>query len=204
MIALYILLGLALIICAILFLPYTVILEYDGDLNITHKASFIKLTPKGGALEKVVPALKQANSFLRGDKPSGKGGQKKGTRKQNVDEILEILSLSKLLLQSFFKHLRVRVARFNIKVATGDPATAAIAYGAVNGAVASLYALLEEKKNVKGLGSAQINVWCDFFSDTPDADIKLSFTLRVWQALSIILSSAISHAKNMVEKDKRR
>lgn len=206
MIALYIILGLALLIGAILLLPYTLVLEYKDELKTQSKILFVKLPSKGNILEKAVPILKDANSFLRMDSARSRQSESKEVpkRKQNMNEILEVLSLTRLLLERFFVHLRVKVARFNITVATGDPATTAIAYGATNQAIASLYSLLEDSKNVKNLKRAQINVGCDFFLDSPTADIKLSLTIRAWQALEIIFSSAIKHARNLVEKDRRK
>ena len=203
MIALYILLGLALLVCAILYFPFTVVLEYaDGDLRVYQKILFFKIHFNDKTFKKLGSTVRHSNRMLKGKKKEQDMHKRKV--KKSLDEILEIISLVKLLLAKFFGYLRVKVARFNVKVATGDPATAAIAYGAVSGALSSVYALLEDSKNVKNLKRAEINVTCDFFSDTPDADIKLAFTLRVWQALSMVLSAAISHAKNMIEKDKKK
>ena len=210
MIALYILLGLALIIGAILLFPYTVVIEHGEELLLYKRIAFFDLPMKGGGLlDKAVPILKEANSFLKADGKK-KSPQKDGAttkqkkRKQEIDEILEVISLSAILLGRFLKYLRVRVCRFNIKVATGDPATAALAYGATNHAVGTIYSLIEDTKNIKNVKRAQINVSCDFFADTPEADIRLEFSLRIWQAIAIVFSSAIKHAKNMVEKDKKR
>ena len=210
MVALYILLGLALLICAILFFPFTYVLKYkNGEFDFYRRFLCFRLPRQTDVLEKIVPALQDANSFLKGNNKKSKGEpakepNKKAKRKQTINEILEILSLSGILLARFFKHLVVRVAQFDIKVATGDPASTAIAYGAVNEAVASIWPFIEKAKNIKISKKVKINISCDFFSDSPDADINLSFTLRVWQLISIVLSSAIKHAKNMVERDRKR
>lgn len=203
MVALYILLGLALLICAVLFFPFTVVLEYsETNLNVYQKILFFKIPFNETTFKKLGSSVRHGNGLLKGKRKAE--DEKKKKAKKSFDEIMEIISLVRLLLAKFFGYLRIRVARFNIKVATGDPATTAIAYGAVNSAMASVYPFLESSDNVKGLERAEINVCCDFFSNTPDADIKLAFTLRVWQALSIVLSAAIRHAKNMIEKDKKK
>ena len=203
MIALYILLGIALLLCAILFFPFTVVLEYDGELRVYQKLLFFKIHFNDKTFLKLGTNVKRGNGLLK-TKKKKKEEEKKKKAKKNFDEILEIISLIKLLLTKFFGYLRVHVYRFNIKVATGSPATAAFAYGAVSQAMSSLYPLLENSKNVKGVKNAEINVTCDFFSDTPEADIKISFTLRIWQALSMLLFAAITHAKNMIKKEKKK
>lgn len=198
MVALYILLGLALLICAILFLPFTMVIKYRDELSIYLKILFLridlssKITSKGGGGKKSPKKKKKK-----------KGQEKKPKKKKSISDILDILSLIGIILKKFFKHLRIKASRFNIKVATGDPATAAIAYGAVNSAMSALYLLLEKSKTVKGVRSAEINVTCDLLSDKPEADILLSFTLRTWHAISILLAAIKGYVKNMIKNDKK-
>ena len=199
MVALYILLGLALLICAVLYFPFTVVLKYKDDLNVYLKILFFRINFSDKSDIKGEGEKKSAKS----KKKKKKKKEQKPKKKKTISDILDILSLVKLLLKKFFKYLRIKVARFNIKVATGDPATAAIAYGAVNSALSALYPLLERAKTVKGVKSAEINVTCDFLSDKPEADIMLSFTLRTWHAISILLSAIVSYAKNIAKKDKK-
>ena len=201
MVALYILLGIALLICAVLFFPFTVVLEYSDELKVHLKILFFKIHLVG---ENAPKHTKKKRKGKKKAKSKKKGDGEKPKKKKSISDILDILSLVKLLLTKLFKYLRIKVARFNIKVATGDPATAAIAYGAVNGALSALYPLLERSKNVKGVKKAEINVVCDFFADRPEADIKLSFTLRTWHAISILLSAAIGYAKNTINKEKNK
>jgi len=199
-VALYILLGLALLICAVLFFPFTVVLEYSEEFRAYLKILFFKIH----FVKEDAPKHKKKKRSDKKKKKSKKEDEEKPKKKKTVSDILDILSLVKAVLTKFFRYLRVKVARFNIKVATGDPATAAIAYGAVNAAISALYPLLRRSKNIKGVKKAEINVTCDFFSDRPEADIKLSFTLRVWHAFSILFAAIAGYVKNMIKKEKKQ
>ena len=139
-------------------------------------------------------------------KDAEKASKEDGEKKRSLSEIMDTVDLAftlvKAVLGCFFGHLRVDVAKFRIKVATGDPASTAIAYGAVSQTVSYLIALLKNNKNVKGLKRADIDIQCDFLSDTPSADIKLSFSLRVWHVLHIALTALINFIKKKVKSAK--
>ncbi|MGM9683451.1 MAG: hypothetical protein ACI3XQ_07620, partial [Eubacteriales bacterium] len=46
-----------------------------------------------------------------------------------------------------------------------------------------------DSKNVRGLDTAQISINADYLSDTSSADIKLSFSLRVWHVFDIAFAA---------------
>ena len=136
---------------------------------------------------------------------------KEPKQKKSLSEILDlidlVLALVKTVLKCFFGHLRVDVARFRIKVAMGDPATTAVAYGAVSQAVSYLLALLQNSKNVRGLKTAELDIECDFLSDSIAADIELSFSMRVWHVFHIAFAALGSlikkKVKSMAKKSKK-
>ena len=138
-------------------------------------------------------------------------GQKKDEdrkgEKKSIGDILETLqtalALIKTLLGTFFGHLCIRVAKFNIRVATPDAAMTAIAYGTVCQAVSAIIALIDQSKNVKGFRRAEVNIQSDFVNDTPSADIKISFSIRVWQILHVALSTLFSLIKHRLDLMKK-
>ena len=81
----------------------------------------------------------------------------------------------------------------------GDPATTAVAYGAVSQAVSYLLALLQNNKNVRGLKKADLDIECDFLSDSIAADIELSFSMRVWHVFHIAFAALGSLIKKKVK-----
>ena len=119
--------------------------------------------------------------------------KKEKEKKTSISDILSTVSLAtavaKAALGSFFSHLRVDVAKLKIKIATGDAASTAVAYGAVTGALSCLFALLENNKNVRFTRKAEMDVVCDFLGESPSAEIKISFSLRVWHLLHVAFSA---------------
>ena len=102
-------------------------------------------------------------------------------------------------LGKFFKYLRVDLARFHINVATGDAATTALAYGAVCDALTHLFVILEPLRGFDLPDNRDISVEADYLSEKTTADIKLSFSLRVWHILIIALVTFIKVTKHMVK-----
>lgn len=142
------------------------------------------------------------------EKKARKAEKKKNKKKKSVSELLDDISdiagLVKVILSKFFKRLRVKVASFKITVATGDAASTAVAYGAVCQAVSYTIAILEGSKNVKGLSRAHVDVRTDFCAEAPTADIKISFSLRVWHLLEIGAAALVKFIKNKLRRDAKK
>ena len=158
--------------------------------------------------EKIKADLKkkaEKKRLKKEQKKAQKDEKKKSKKKKTMSEILEdvgfISELVKTVLSKFFKRLHVRVARFNITVATGDAAATAVAYGAVCQTVSYTLALLENAKNVHGLSRAHIDIKTDFTAESPSADIKISFSLRVWNLIEIGAAALVKFIKNKIRKD---
>lgn len=128
----------------------------------------------------------------------------KGKPKKSMSEILDIVSVIREIaaevIRRFFKHLRIDVARVKIKVATGDAATTAVAYGAACTALNVLLPVLSEVKNFSLPRERDFSVEPDFLGETPELDVKLLFSLRVWHLFSVAfgaLKKFLAHkAKN--------
>lgn len=146
-------------------------------------------------------AAKQAKKAKKGEQ-TGTAGAKK---RKSMAEILDILSLvcklASTVVRRFVKHLRIKVARLKIKVATTDAATTAVAYGAVTQSVNILLPILEQVKNFSLPEVAELDIQADFLSETPEADIEISFSLRVWHALDILARGLIEYFKHQSKND---
>lgn len=195
-------------------------LAYRDQLTLSLRVLFVKvrLYPKkdkrkkarSASLKKLEQARKEHKT--KSEKKRFRIGSKKKERSwklQNVsiNDILGTLDISFALIKSvlgtFLGHLKIKVARFNIKVASPDAATTAVAYGAVCGSVSTLLALLEQSDNVKGLRRAKVNIESDFLSETPSADVKISFSIRVWQILHVAFSALLSLIKHRFDSMKK-
>ena len=74
-------------------------------------------------------------------------------------------------------------------------------YGAVSQSLNLLLPVLEDVKNFQKLKKADISVDCDFVSNEPVIDVKLGFSIRVWQVLHIALAALISLIKHKLKND---
>ncbi len=128
----------------------------------------------------------------------------KTSRKENKDteekiplgeKISTIISLIKLLLGRFFKHLRLDVSKITVVVGGSDAANAAISYGIISQAVAYLLAFLDNNLNISKKRGGEIKVLCDFTSESITYDIFISASVTVWQILDILISLAYNYLK---------
>lgn len=212
-----------LLLLCLLFLPITLTIAYRENLTVVAKVLFVRIplyptkaTKKGphamsaAKAERIrqKKAKKAAKKKAAAEEKKRKKQEKKEADakkpKKSMSEILDTLSLIRqlvsVIVRRFFKHLRVRVARFKIKVATPDAATTAVAYGAVTQSINILLPILEEAKHIHMPGIADWDIQADFLSETPEADIKISFSLRVWHVLDIAVRALLSFFKRQFQK----
>lgn len=140
----------------------------------------------------------------RKDLTSGKARKEKKTPGEILDVISLVCSLITKVVGKFFRHLRIKLARINIKIATGDAATTAVTYGAVTGTLNVVLPLLDSLKTVKAPKAKQINVWADFCSDETEIDICVSFSLRVWHLLHVGILALVELIKYFFKSAKRK
>ena len=225
---LYIFLGILLFFVFLFSLRAVVTVAYSDEVALTVRVLFIKIKilPKKDKRKKVhAMSRKQAEKIKRSlekkaekkriakqKKNAKKRAQKEQkekekasgqVKKKSLAEILDLIdlitALVKTVLKCFFGHFRVDVARFRIIVAMSDPATTAVAYGAVTQAVSYLLAIFKNNKNVRGLKSADIDIGCDFLSESISADIELSFSMRVWHVFHIAFAALGTLIKKKVK-----
>lgn len=222
MIFLYILLGIIALIAIILMLRGIVTIEYRDTLKVTLRVLFIKIKilpkkekhPRVHSMskrrsERIARRLekkKEKKKEKRLEKKRAKEEKKKNAPKKKLPEMLkdisEITELVLLAVKKFFGHLKIRVIRFNVKIASDDAATTAIAYGAVNQIVATIYPFVEGSKNIKTPNKKNFNIYTDFLSDTPEADVKIKLSIRVWQIVDVAIAAIVKMVKNKLKKQK--
>ena len=129
-------------------------------------------------------------------KAEQKAKKDKKSLHETISNIKIFASLGVLVIEKFFKHLRIKLARIKIVVASEDAATTAVAYGAITQSINVLFPALESVKNFQNLKNTDIDVRADFTKDSPEIDIKLSFSIRVWQVFDIALSALVSFIKH--------
>ncbi len=205
----------ALFFAFLLSLKATVTVAYSGEVQLYVKVLFLKikiLPAKKKKYPKSMSAKKARKIMAKRDKKAAKKLAKKNAKKQEKEEekravasgkvqkekksageILDIISLVANLLKAvigkFFSHLRIKVARIRLVIATGDAATTAIVYGAVTQAINVLFPLIDQIKTVKTPVNKDIDISTDFCSDESEIDVEVSFSLRVWHLFHVAFAA---------------
>ncbi|MBQ8330877.1 MAG: DUF2953 domain-containing protein [Clostridia bacterium] len=150
-------------------------------------------------------AKKREAAKLKQQKKAEKKAQKEAEKatkpKKSMSEILDmvhmITEIVGIVVKRFFKHLRIEVARLKIKVATGDAASTAIAYGALTQSLNILLPLLESVRTLKLPDVTELDVTPDFVAESPEADVKIVFSIRVWHIFHILFGALRKLLKNL-------
>ena len=120
------------------------------------------------------------------------------------DKIALVRALCAVLIRRTHKHLRLHAARLHVYVATGDPATTAIAYGAISQSVSYLLAGLDQVTHLKA-AEPDVGVLADFLGEKSRIEANITFSIRVWGALAIALPLLITYLnKKRTLKSARR
>lgn len=199
----------------LLSLKATVTIAYCGEVELSVRVLFfkIKILP---ARKKKYPQSMSAKKARRikekREKKAAKKLAKKKAKKEQKEEekravasgkvkkerktageILDIISLVAELIRAvigkFFGHLRIKLARIRLKIATGDAAATAVAYGAVTQAINVLFPLIDQIKTVRTPQNRDIDISADFCSDESEIDIEISFALRVWHLFHVAFAA---------------
>ena len=215
MLALKIILGILLFLVLLLFLRVKISVISDGGdtkLLLRILGIPIKLYPSKPKKKKVRLSDYTPRGLRRAQKKKDKQALKEEKKKKPQQEEKEkpplsdtvsaITALVKKIVSKFFRHLRIDVAKIHISVGTPDAAKTAVLYGVVCQGVAYLCEILERITNVKKTKQTDISVVSDFVSGKTKADIDISFSLVVWQALDILIGAALEFIKNKATSNK--
>ena len=142
------------------------------------------------------------------EKAEAKKEQEKSAQKKTPNEIISIIKmvsdLAVTVINRFARHLRIHIAKIKLVIASEDAATTALLYGTVSQSINLFFPVLERVKNFPKLRNADISVDCDFASTEPQIDIKLGFSIRVWQVLHIALSALVTFLKHKLKSDAKK
>ena len=94
-----------------------------------------------------------------------------------------------ILTKRFTHHLRIKIAKFKIKIASPDASVTAVTYGAATGILNVLLPILRDVENLGLPKEEEFDISADFVSDTTEIDMKVSFSLRTWHVADIALRS---------------
>jgi hypothetical protein len=214
----------------LLSLKATVTIAYCGEVALSVKVLFLKikiLPAKKKKYPRSMSAKKARKIKAKRDKKLAKKAEKKAEKKKAKEEqkseqkkgevkkekkspgeILDIIwlvsNLIKAVVSKFFSHLRIKIARIRLKIATGDAATTAITYGAVTEAINVLFPIIDQIKTLKTPQNKDIDISADFCSEESEIDIEVSFALRVWHLFSVLFAALGKLIKYIFKTIKRK
>ena len=224
LIALYIIGGIILFFAFIASLRAEVLIAYSDDLALTVRVLGIpiKILPKkkkkvkisdysrrnrakyeAAEKEKATKKAKkkiekkkkkeEAKAKKKADKAAGKEKPKKP-----IGEIIEMVKdLVAVAVGRFAKHLRIRIARLHIGVATGDAASTAILYGTIAPSVACIAALLDSTSTLRHPARADVDIHADYLSEKMQIDVEIGFSICVWQIFDILFRTGFRLIKHL-------
>ncbi len=218
MTAIYIIGGICLFLFAVCMIRAEAVISFDGEFGLTVRAAGIPIrilpkkqkkirlrdyTPRAVERRRKKEEKRAAKKERRAAKKEAKKAKgasgKKEKKKTDVLATVRLIAAAvKTAVSRFGKHLRVRVARLHLAVATGDAASTAILYGAVSQTVAYTAALLDSTSTLKNPAKSDVRIYADYLSEKTSADIEIGFSLRVWQLLDILFRSGFSIIRQMI------
>lgn len=224
LIALYIIGGILLFFIFIASLRAEVLIAYSDELALTVRVLGIpiKILPKKKKKVKISDyspkkrakyeaaekerALKKAKKKAekkkkkdaqkaqkKADKAAGKTKPKKPIG-ETIDMIKDLVSVA---VGRFAKHLRIRIAKLHIGVATGDAASTAILYGAIAPAVACIAALLDSTSTLRHPARSDVDIHADYLSEEMQIDIEIGFSICVWQLFDVLFRTGFRLVKHL-------
>ncbi len=156
----------------------------------------IRLYPKATRID---PRDYSPKRMKRAEKKAAKRAAKKAKKKQKHkkehtpsdpdvkltlrDKVALVRALCAVVIRRTHKHLRLHAARLHVRVATGDPATTAILYGAVSQSLSYLLVGLDQVTRLKAV-TPDVGVQADFLGEKSHIEANITFSLRVWGAIA--------------------
>lgn len=178
MLALYIILGISLLILLILLLKVKIIISYEGALQVYLKFAFFKkrIFPPSSKKQKKKTKKKQTSNI------SAPSEKKADDNKKDNSVVSQIWAMREILLNTiakFLGKLHFKLMKLNIVVAGSNAAATALLYGAATQGVAYLIEILDTISNVDVSKKSEISVKSDFISQKSFFEGKIVLYISV-------------------------
>lgn len=213
MIVLWILVGILALLTLLLMTHLCLHVKYEEEFSVTLRVLGIDIPLYPRKKKRVnlsdysrrALRKKQKKAAKKAAKKKPKQKTAKGQTAQNKEPTGVLTFLRRFLrivLEKTLGYLRIRVKHLRVRVATGDPASTAILFGAVNSAVIYLLEVLDRFGKFDRKRSAELSVTPDFTATETKVDIYLVLSLRVWQILAILFRTFLIHLQNQKHQNK--
>ena len=194
-------------------------MAYSDEVSLTVKVLFLKFRilpskekkqsrrmseKKASKMRDSLRKKQQKKAIAKKQKEDSKKDKKKKSISETISDVKLITDIVLAVLKKFFGHLKIDIARLKIRVATGDAATTAIAYGAICDALTHLFILLDSAKNFKVPKEKEMLVVPDYLEDGIIADVKITFSIRVWHVFHVALAALVKFIAHAVKKKDKK
>ena len=189
MIALYIVLGIALLITAILLTKLRLIICYEDDLRVYAKILFLRF--------KIVPSKEKKPKVKKAKKKKEKTAlpAKKKEEKSIAIKLWEMRSVLIKIISKFLGKLHFKFLKLRINISCDNAAKTALLYAGANQGVAYIIEVLRNISNVDVSSHSDIFVGADFISQKSEFEGKIELYIRVLPLLSVGLHAITEYAK---------
>lgn len=195
MIVLWILLGLLFIVFALLLIPASITVSFDGDVHAVARYLFLKFNLTETEEKEEASEDKKNSDKKDEDKPQKDSSLtmfKQFFKREGISGLLNLISeASKIIANAtkgIVKHLKFKRFKLNLCIATGDASDTAMLYGkicpVISGAYYTLFSLKKCRKKTT-------TVTCDFEKDQTTAEFLCKLSIRPIFLLSIGLKMII-------------
>lgn len=120
--------------------------------------------------------------------------------RETIDILSVFTEVIAIIVKRFTHHLKIKIARFKIRIATEDPAITAVTYGAATGILNVLLPILSTVDNLKLPKERQFDVSTDFVATVPEIDMKVTFYLRTWHMADILIRTLFGGISKYVSR----
>lgn len=187
-----------LLLAAALVLPLAVRLTYDrGALTVGVRLGPVERTlwPRPEKQEKQSAKPKKSKKTAQSGKTAVGGEKKRPTRQQllyTLDTLPPILGRA---LKRTGRRVRVEPLKLHLLVAGPDPADTALLYGRLEAALAAGLPVLHRLVRIR---EQDIRLFLDFQEERMDCIADVGVSLRVGDALAVVLCAALSLIKWLI------
>ena len=199
-----IIIGSILLLVAFLLTRFAgIILRYEDDMSVTVTYGLIKYRlGKERKPKKPKKKKKKEEEPPEAEEEADKEAEKK-KKKEDRAAIFELIREVKKILPKFVKKIHFRSAKLNVKVATGDAASTALACGGAKAGASILFELIDNFAVLERGSSRNVAIEPDFTSDEMKYDIDVRFRLRVIWAFHYGLKVLARFIKTKIKKSNK-
>lgn len=182
MIALYVILGIALLFAAILLTKIKVFVCYESSLTVYAKILFFKFNIFP---EKVKKQKKSKKKKGKKKPPQKSSPPVKKEEKSIVAKLWEMRSALTEILSRFLGKLHFKFLKLHVSISCDNAAKTALLYSGANQGVAYIIEILRNVSNVDVSSRSDVYVNADFLSQKSELEGKIELYIRVLPLITV-------------------